>query len=62
MELKILMFDRIRPLETNQFVGSSLNVILTRQTCGQRSSIAVESKRGARGNYFPERSAGKLFS
>ena len=42
-------------VETKRFVGSSLNVILTRQTCGQRSSIAVESKRGARGNYFPER-------
>jgi len=30
-------------------------VILTRQTCGQRSSGAAESKRRAIGNYFSER-------
>jgi len=30
-------------------------VILTRQTCGQRSSGAAESKRRALGNYFSER-------
>jgi len=29
-------------------------VILTRQTCGQRSSRAAESKRRALGNYFSE--------
>jgi len=29
-------------------------VILTRQTCGQRSSGAAESKRRAPGNYFPD--------
>jgi len=32
-----------------------VNVILTRQTCGQRSSKAAESKRRALGNYFIER-------
>jgi len=32
-------------VETKQFVGSSVNVILTQQTCGQHSSRAVESKR-----------------
>jgi len=42
-------------LETKHFVGSFVNVILTRQTCGQRSSRAAESKRRALGNYFPER-------
>ena len=30
-------------------------MILTRQTCGQRSSRAAKSKRKALGNYFPER-------
>jgi len=34
------------------FVGSTVNVILTRQTCGQRSSRAAESKRRALGNFF----------
>ena len=34
---------------------SSFNVILMRQTCGQRSSRAAESKRRALGNYFSER-------
>jgi len=33
-------------LETKRFVVSSVNVILTRQTCGQRSGMAAESKRG----------------
>ena len=42
-------------METNRFVGSFVNVILTRQTCGQRSSRAAESKRRALGNYFSER-------
>ena len=40
---------------TKRFVGSSVNVILTRQTCGQSSSRAAESKRRALENYFPER-------
>jgi len=42
-------------LETKRFVGSFVNVILTRQTCGQRPSKAAESKRRALGNDFPER-------
>ena len=32
-----------------------VHVILTRQTCGQRSNRAAESKRRALGNYFSER-------
>jgi len=28
-------------VETKQFVGSDVNVILTRQTCGQRSSMTA---------------------
>jgi len=40
--------------QLKRFVGNSLNVILTRQTCGQRSSRAAERKRQALGNdYFP---------
>jgi len=42
-------------VETKRFVGSTVNVILTRQICGQRSSKAAESKRRALGNYFPGR-------
>jgi len=42
-------------VETKRFVGSFVNVILTRQTCSQRSSRAAESKRQTIGNYFPER-------
>jgi len=41
-------------VETKRFVGRFVNVILTRQTCGQRSSRAAESKRRALGNYFSE--------
>jgi len=41
-------------VETKRFVGRSVTVILTRQTCGQRSSRAAESKRPALGNYFSE--------
>ena len=37
-------------VETKRFVSSTVNVILTRQTCGQRSSKAAESKRQALGN------------
>jgi len=47
-------FIEIFVMETKRFVGSTVNVILTRQTCGQRSSGAAESKRRAIGNYFPE--------
>ena len=42
-------------METKQMFGSNSNVILTRQTCGQRSSRAAESKHRALGNYFSER-------
>jgi len=35
-------FHRIFVVQTNRFVGTSLNVMLTRQTCGQRSSRATE--------------------
>jgi len=38
-------FIEIFVVETERFVSSSVNVILTRQTCGQRSSRAAESKR-----------------
>ena len=41
---------------TTYFIESFVvNVILTRQTCGQRSSRSAESKRRAIGNYFSER-------
>jgi len=42
-------------VETKRFVGSIVTVILTRQTCGQRSSKAAESKRRAQGNHLSER-------
>ena len=42
-------------VETKRFVGRTVHVILTRRTCGQRSSRAAESKRRAIGNYFSER-------
>ena len=46
-------FIEILLVETKQFVGSFM--ILTRQTCGQRSNKTVESKRRALGNFFSER-------
>jgi len=42
-------------VETKRFVGSFVNVILTRQTCGQRSSTTAESRRQALGNYVSKR-------
>jgi len=48
-------FIEIFVVETKLFVGSFVHVILTRKTCGQRSSRAAESKRRALGNYFSER-------
>jgi len=42
-------------VETNQMVGSNPNVILTQQTCGQRSNRAAESKRRALALYFSMR-------
>ena len=38
-------------VETKRFVGTFVNVSLTRQTCGQCSSRAAESKRQALGSY-----------
>ena len=38
--------------ETKQFVGSSVNMILRRQTCGQCSSMSAGSKRRALENSF----------
>jgi len=49
------VFIEIFVVETKRFIGSFVHVILTRQTCGQRSSRAAESKRRALGNYFVER-------
>jgi len=40
---------------TKRFVCSFVNVILTRQTCGQHSSRAAESKHRALGNHFSKR-------
>ena len=48
-------FIEIVVVETKRFVGTFVNVILTQQTCGQRSSRAAKSKCRALGNYFPER-------
>ena len=48
-------FIEIFVLETKRFVGSFVHVILTRLTCGQRSSRATESKRWALGIYVSER-------
>ena len=48
-------FIEIFVVQTKPFVRSFVNVILTRQTCGQRSSRAAESKRRALGVYFSER-------
>ena len=48
-------FIEIFVVKTKRFVGSFVHVILTRQTCSQRSSRAAESKRRALGNWFPER-------
>ena len=42
-------------VETKRFVCSFVNVTLTRQTCGQRSSRGAESKRRVTGNYLSER-------
>jgi len=53
--LKLIKVGLDIDAKSKRFVGSSVNVILTRQTCGQRSSRAAESRRRALGNYFPER-------
>jgi len=41
-------------VETKQFVDSNVTIILTRQTCGQHSSRAAESKRQALEIHFSE--------
>ena len=46
------VFHRIVIVVTKLFVGSDANVILTRQTCGQRSSRAAGGKRQALAFYF----------
>ena len=48
-------FINVFVVETKRFVGGFVNVILTRQTCGQHWSRAAESKRRALGNYVSER-------
>jgi len=48
-------FIEFNVVQTKQFVGSNVNVILTRQTCGQRSSRAAVSKRQALEIDFSER-------
>jgi len=48
-------FIEIFVVEMKRFVSSFVHVILTQQTCGQRSSRAAESKRRALGKYFSER-------
>ena len=48
-------FFEIFVVETKRFVGSFVHMILTRQTCGQCSSRAAESKHRAIGHYFSER-------
>ena len=45
-------FIEIFVVETKRFVGSFVHVILARQTCGQHSSKAAESKRRALGKVF----------
>jgi len=47
-------FIELFVVETKRFVGSFVNVILTQQTCGERSSRAAERKRRALENYFSE--------
>jgi len=39
-------------VETKEWVGSNVNVIFTLQTCGQRSSMSVGSKRRVPPLYF----------
>ena len=46
-------FYRIRCWGTKQFISSNVYLILTWQTCGQRSSLSAGSKRRVLGNYFP---------
>jgi len=50
-----MYFIEILVVETKRFVSSTVNVILTRQACGQRSSRTAGSKHQAVGNHFFER-------
>jgi len=45
-------FVKFVVVETKQFVSSSVNVILTQQTCGQSISRDAEGKRRARKSFF----------
>jgi len=46
-------FIEFAVVKTKRFVGSTVNVILTRQTCGQRSSRVAGGKHWASAFYFP---------
>ena len=46
------LFIELFVVETNQIASSNSNVILTRQTCGQRSRKAARGKRRALAFYF----------
>jgi len=52
VESSLQRISSIFVVETKRFVGSSLNVILTRQTCGQRSSRAAEKQTPSARNLF----------
>ena len=48
-------FIELFVVQTERFVGCFVHVILTRQTCGQRSSKAAETNCRELGNYYSER-------
>jgi len=48
-------------VETKRFVNSTISVILTCQTCGQRSSRAAQSKHRALGSYFSDEFAIRFY-
>ena len=50
-----IQFTRHFIVETKQFVGTNVNVILMQQTCGQRSNRAAGSKRPALQIFVSER-------
>ena len=51
----IKQFIEFDDVEMKQIVSSNTNVILTRQTCGQRSGMAAGGKRRALAFYFSVR-------
>jgi len=53
----IMYFIEFVVVETKQIVNSNSNVILTQQTCGQRSGMAAGGKRRALAFYF----SGRIF-